>query len=270
MNRPRGGPFLRRKGDGYNETRGRLDHPREIRPRRAPPRPLRNLPMRCPRPRRAFVHARFVAPRDPRGRRGRARPSEHPLARRRGLRAGARLLRHVAGLDAEPRPACGFRRALYPSVYDRPGLLGEPVGLHDRHVPDHHRRPQPPLAPRRRLSPAARRADGPRLVPRGRLLHGQRPDLPRVDQRRRHGQDRLELHHRRPLVRLRPLGGPPRAHQPFLAQVNFQETHRAFTSPRTPTRRWSRSRRTTPTTPSPGRTGPSTSTPPASSTARSA
>ena len=85
--------------------------------------------------------------------------AEHPLAGRRGLRPAPGLLRHEAGLDAEPRPAGGRGRALHASLHHRAGLLAQPVGVHDRHVPDHHRRPQPPLAPRRRL-PAARRACG--------------------------------------------------------------------------------------------------------------
>ena len=37
--------------------------------------------------------------------------------------------------------------AVHPRLHDRAGLLGEPVGVHDRHVSDHNRRPQPPLAP---------------------------------------------------------------------------------------------------------------------------
>ena len=57
----------------------------------------------------------------------------------------------TAGLDAQPRPAGRRGRPLHPGLHHRAGLLGEPVGVHDRHVPDHHRRPQPPLAPRRRL-----------------------------------------------------------------------------------------------------------------------
>ena len=61
--------------------------------------------------------------------------------------------------DPEPRPAGGRGGPLHPGVHHGAGLLGEPVGVHDRDVPDDHRRPQPPLAPRRRL-PAPRRVSG--------------------------------------------------------------------------------------------------------------
>jgi hypothetical protein len=41
-----------------------------------------------------------------------------------------------------------------------------------RHVSDHDRRPQPPLAPRRRIQASDRRAGDPRPDARSRLLHG--------------------------------------------------------------------------------------------------
>ena len=79
-----------------------------------------------------------------------SRSAQHPLAHRRGLRRSW-AARREAGLDAEPRPAGGRGRALHPGVHHGAGLLGQPLGLHDRHVPDDDRRAQPPLAPRRRL-----------------------------------------------------------------------------------------------------------------------
>ena len=42
-----------------------------------------------------------------------------------------------AGLDAEPRPPGRRGRAVHALLHHGPGLLAQPLGLHDRHVPDH-------------------------------------------------------------------------------------------------------------------------------------
>ena len=101
------------------------------------------------------------------------------------------------------------------------GMYQTTIGAHNHrsHRDDGYRSPDGRPAPDR-------------LAPRRRLLHGQRPPLPAADRASR--------------GRPRPTGTSPRppkpfdsdrwvdlkAHQPFYAQVNFQETHRAFHAPK--------------------------------------
>ena len=124
------------------------------------------------------------------------------------------------------------RGPLHAGLHHGAGLLGEPLGVHDGHVSDDHRRPQPPLAPRRRLPAPRRRQGRSRLVPRRGLLHGQRPrPFPQAFDVVGTGKTDWNFTH----------DGKPfdsddwsalKPHQPFFAQVNFKETHRAFTSPK--------------------------------------
>ena len=103
------------------------------------------------------------------------RSAELPLADRRRLWQSSRLLRNQGSADAQPRSAGARRRAVFSVLHHGAGLLGQPVGVHDRDVPDHHRRPQPPLAPRRRLPPAAGRTAADGVVSRRWIPDGQRP-----------------------------------------------------------------------------------------------
>ena len=146
--------------------------------------------------------------------------------------AAPRLLRHAAGLDAQPRPAGGRGGALHAGLHHGAGLLAEPVGVHDRHVPDDDRRAQPPLAPRRRL-PAARRASG--CSPTGSATPGYFTANVRTfpDGLGFRGTGKTDwnfTHDGKPFDSDR--WADLKAHQPFFAQVNFQETHRKFHAPK--------------------------------------
>ena len=57
-------------------------------------------------------------------------------------------------------------------------------------------------------------------------------ELPAGARLQGHRQDRLELHPRRRSRSTRDRWADLKAHQPFFAQINFQETHRAFHAPK--------------------------------------
>ena len=107
---------------------------------------------------------------------------------------------HARSFHAQRRSAGGHRRAIRQRLYHGTGLLGQPLGLQYRHVPDDHRRPQPPFASHRRLSLAARcRRISRRLAGAGYFTANVR-EFPKTARHSRAGEDRLELQHRRPAV----------------------------------------------------------------------
>ena len=66
------------------------------------------------------------------------------------------------------------RNPLQERVRDGPGVLGGAIRIHDRHVPDQHRRAQPPQSSRRRLYASCTGAGDYRVLPPSRLLRLQR------------------------------------------------------------------------------------------------
>ena len=104
--------------------------------------------------------------------------------------------------------------------------------VHDRHVPDDHRRAQPSLAPRRRLSAARGRPRADRLVARRRLFHRQRRAScpPHFGFTGTGKTDWNFTYDGKPFDSDR--WGDLKTHQPFFAQINFQETHRTFHAPK--------------------------------------
>ena len=117
-------------------------------------------------------------------------------------------------------------RALHAVLHDRAGLLAQPQRVHDRHVSDDDRRAQPPLAPRRRLPAAGGRARAHRLAARRGLLHGQHPRAARRASASTAAARPTGISPTRASRSTRDQWSDLKAHQPFFAQVNFQETHR--------------------------------------------
>ena len=131
-----------------------------------------------------------------------ARPAQHSLADLRGHLARPGLLRPRARQDPELGQAGGRRGQVHQRLRHRPGLFGLPLGVHDRDVPDQHRRAPSSQPSRRRVRPASAGGRHHGILPAGRLLHLQRCGTQLQAER----QDRLELHAHDPSRSTAPTG----------------------------------------------------------------
>ena len=179
-----------------------------------------------------YRDARFTHRRDCDGRTTQA--AEHPLADRRGYRPGAGVLRHGRGPDAQRSTAWRPRACATPGLHHGAGLLRQPLGIDDRHVPNHDRRAQPSLAPRRRLPalPPGVEVDQPTGCTKAGYFTANMRHFPAesaspararpTGTSRSTAAVRLATDWRRTLRRI----------SPSTRRVNFQETHRPFRAPK--------------------------------------